>query len=205
MALDATAGEKERGTLEALLVTPVARLNIVLGKFLATLVFGLMAAFMAILGYVLGGTVLRAMFAPQLGGDASEIVSIMGGSLTVTPLGVGLLLVSALLLAAVVAAVLICIAMLARTYKEAQTYIAPLSFLLIIPAVGLQFAEFFAGNLGIYMIPVLNVLVLMDDIVKAKATPLAILITWGTLVAVCALLLDIAHRNFKREGVLFRT
>src|SRR5690606_10585200 len=49
-AIDATAGEKERGTLEVLLVAPVRRSEVVVGKFIATLTFGLTAAIMAIVG-----------------------------------------------------------------------------------------------------------------------------------------------------------
>ncbi|MEI2421595.1 ABC transporter permease subunit, partial [Arthrospira platensis SPKY2] len=55
-AIDATAGEKERGTLEVLLVAPVRRAEVVFGKFLAVVLFGLSAAVMAIVGFILGGT-----------------------------------------------------------------------------------------------------------------------------------------------------
>ena len=204
-ALDATAGEKERGTLESLLVSPIRRVEVVVGKFLSTLTFGLAASVMAILGYVLGGVVLRSVFLKQLGDDAGEIVAIMGGSLQTTPLSIVLLLISALLLAALIAALLISITTFARTYKEAQSYVAPLSFLMIIPAIGLQFADFFAKNPLIYLTPVLNALILMDDIVKGKAEFLPIVLTWLSLAAFSALLLDFAYRSFKREGVIFRT
>ena len=204
-ALDATAGEKERGTLESLLVSPVRRAEVVVGKFLSTLTFGLAASVMAILGYILGGVILRAVFLRQLGEDAEAIVTIMGGSLQTTPLSILLLLISALLLAALIAALLISITAFARTYKEAQSYVAPLSFLMILPAVGLQFADFFARNPLIYLTPILNALILMDDIVKGKAELLPVLLTWGSLAAISALLLDFAYRSFKREGVIFRT
>lgn len=204
-ALDATAGEKERGTLESLLVSPVRRVEVVVGKFLSTLTFGLAASVMAILGYVLGGIVLRSVFLKQLGDDAGEIVAIMGGSLQTTPLSIVLLLISALLLAALIAALLISITTFARTYKEAQSYVAPLSFLMIIPAIGLQFADFFAKNPLIYLTPILNALILMDDIVKGKAELIPILLTWASLAAFSVLLLDFAYRSFKREGVIFRT
>ena len=78
-AIDATAGEKERGTLEALLVAPIRRVEVVVGKFLATLAFGLTAAAMAIVGYVLGGVAMRGIFLPRLGSDANEFVSVLGG------------------------------------------------------------------------------------------------------------------------------
>ena len=203
-AIDATAGEKERGTLESLLVAPVRRSEVVFGKFLATLTFGLTAAIAAIGGYLLGGAVMRGVFLPRLGDEGGSIVAMMGGSLSVDARSVLLLLMSAVLLASVVAAVMLSIALFARSFKEAQSYIAPLSFLFVIPAVGLQFKDIIGIGDGAYMIPVLNALLVMDDIVKGTAALSSILVTWASLAVVIALLLAFAHRNFSREDVIFR-
>jgi len=204
-AIDATAGEKERGTLEVLLVTPVRRTEVVFGKFLAVVLFGLMAAVMAIVGFVLGGTVLRGLFLPLLGDDASGMVAMMGGQLTVTPLTVVLLIVSAVLMASVVAALLMSVTLFARSFKEAQTYVAPMSFLLIIPAIALQFKDLIGTGSFAYWVPVYNVMILMDDAVKGAAGLGPVLITWGTMAVLIALLLAFAYANFRREHVLFRT
>jgi sodium transport system permease protein len=204
-AIDATAGEKERGTLEVLLVAPVRRTEVVFGKFLAVMTFGLSAAVMAILGFVLGGTVLRRIFLPLIGDDGGEIATMMGGSLTITPGTIGLLLVSALLLAAVVAALLLTVTLFARSFKEAQTYVAPMSFVLLIPAIALQFRDLLGAGDSVYWIPVYNVMVLMDDVVKGSATLAAVGVTWLVMVALIALLLVFANASFRREDVLFRT
>ena len=204
-AIDATAGEKERGTLEALLVAPVGRAEVVVGKFLATLSFGLSAALMAITGYLLSGALLKRLFLPQLGSEAEEIAALLGGSFSVSFSTVILLVISALMLAALIAALLLSIAMFARSFKEAQTYVAPLSFLLIIPVMGLQFADFFSNNPLIYLVPILNAMLLMNDVVKGDVALLPLLLTWGSLLALSALCLDFAYRSFKREGVIFRT
>ncbi|MFN2322275.1 MAG: ABC transporter permease [Trueperaceae bacterium] len=204
-AIDATAGEKERGTLEVLLVAPVRRTEVVFGKFLAVMTFGLSAAVMAILGFVLGGTVLRRIFMPLIGDGGGEIASMMGGSLTITPATIGLLLVSALLLAAVVAALLLTVTLFARSFKEAQTYVAPMSFLLLIPAIALQFRDLIGAGDSVYWIPVYNVMVLMDDVVKGSATLAAIGVTWLVMLALIAVLLVFANASFRREDVLFRT
>jgi len=203
-AIDATAGEKERGTLEALLVAPIRRSEVVIGKFLATLTFGLSAAVMAIVGYVVGGAILGSLFQPRLGSQASAMVQVMGGSLDISLPSVLLLLVSALLLAATIAALLLGITLFARSFKEAQSYVAPLSFLLILPAVGLQFKDLLGFGEGVYLVPIFNVLVLMDDIVKGTAAAGHVLSTWLTLLVIIALLLVFAYRNFRREGVIFR-
>ena len=204
-AIDATAGEKERGTLESLLVAPVRRSEVVVGKFFATLTFGLSASLAAIAGYLLGGWVMRSVFLPRLGEEGGSLGAIMGGSLSVDVQSILLLLMSAMLLSAVVAAVLLSISLFARSFKEAQSYIAPLSFLFIIPAVGLQFKDLIGIGDSAYAVPVFNALLLMDDIVKGTAELTSILVTWGSLIVVIALLLVFAHRNFTREDVIFRS
>jgi len=204
-AIDATAGEKERGTLEVLLVAPVRRGEVVVGKFLATTLFGLWAAVMAIVGFVVGGMVLRGAFLPGLDAMSAEMVSVMGGQLSVTPLMVLLLVVSAVLMASLIAALLIGVTMFARSFKEAQSYVAPLSFLLILPAISLQFRDLLGGGEALYWVPMLNAMVLMDDVVKGAATTGAIATTWLSLSVVIAALLLFAYRNFQREDVLFRT
>ena len=204
-AIDATAGEKERGTLESLLVAPVRRSEVVAGKAIATMVFGLTAAIAAIVGYLLGGIAMRSIFMPRLGDEAESMVSIMGGSLAVDVGSILLLLISAVLLAAVVAALLIGIGMFARSFKEAQSYVAPLSFLFVIPAVGLQFKDLIGLGDSAYYVPVFNALLVMDDIVKGTATVPHMLMTWGSLLVVIFLLLLFAYRNFTREDVIFRS
>jgi len=204
-AIDATAGEKERGTLEVLLVAPVRRVEVVVGKYLAVVLFGLAAAVMAIVGFVLGGTVLRRLFLPLVGDGGGEIVDVMGGQLTITPGTVLLLVVSALLMAGVIAALLLSVTLFARSFKEAQTYVAPLSFLLIVPAIALQFRDLLGAGDAVYWIPVYNVMLLMDDVVKGAADAGAILVTWGVMAAVVVLLLSFALASFRREDVLFRS
>ena len=129
----------------------------------------------------------------------------LGGSLPVDLGTVLLLLVSALLLTSLIAALLIGVTLFARSFKEAQSYVAPLSFLLIIPAVGLQFKDLLDLGSGVYAVPVFNALVLMDDIVKGTVTFGSVLATWLSLAVATAALLLFAYGNFRREGVIFRT
>ncbi len=204
-AIDATAGEKERGTLEALLVAPVRRIEVVAGKFLATLATGVSAATMAILGIVLGGVLLQRVFVPRLGEAATEMVGVMGGTPNLDFGGFWLMLISAVLLAAAIAALLIAIATFARSFKEAQSYVAPLSFLLILPALALQFADLLDFGTSIYLIPIVNVMVLIDDVLRGSVGFVDVLATWGSMALVVALLLAFALHSFRRESVIFRT
>ncbi|MEM7735845.1 MAG: ABC transporter permease subunit [Deinococcota bacterium] len=207
-AIDATAGEKERGSLETVLVTPVRRRDLVTAKFLATTLFGVSSALMAIVGYFVSSRFLMSGLVSNLMGgssDAQAMMGMMGGQLSLSPSAFLLLTLSSLVVAMMVAALLICVAMLARSYKEAQSYIAPLGLVMILPVVGLQVADFLTLGLGFYAVPLLNAMLLMTDIIRADANLAAMFVTWGSSLFYCAILLAIANHNFNREDVLFRT
>jgi sodium transport system permease protein len=208
-AIDATAGEKERGSLETILVTPVRRRDLVTAKFLATTLFGVSSALMAIVGYFVSSRfLLSGVVSSLLGGrgdDMNEMMGVLGGQLSLSPVAFLLLTVSSLVVAAMVAALLICIAMLARSYKEAQSYIAPLGLVMILPVGGLQVADFLTLGLGFYAVPLLNAMLLMTDVIRADVSSAAALVTWGSSLFYCAILLTIANYNFNREDILFRT
>ena len=204
VAIDATAGEKERGTLEALLVSPVRRSEVVVGKFLATLMFGLSAASVALVGFLGSGWLLSVAFGGRPGG-AGGLAQGLGGSLRVRPAELFALLVSALLLAALVAALLIAITLFARSFKEAQSYVAPLALILVLPVVSLQFSDFFGSSPLVYALPAFGTLLLMNDTVKGAFDPQLAVLAWGSSLALAALLLWFALQSFRREDVLFRT
>ena len=205
VGIDATAGEKERGTMESLLVSPISRFEVVMGKWFSTMVFGLFAAIAAISGYLVGAAIMRNVGS---GSDTEVIDSfseVMGGTMTLSPQVLIELLVSAVLLTGFLAALIITISMFARSFKEAQSYLGPLSFLLVIPAISLQFRDFFDLGLVQYIIPVLNALIVMFDSIRGATDPLGITLTWLSMTVYTVVLLMIAHRNFQREAVIFRT
>lgn len=204
-AIDATAGEKERGTMEALLVAPVRRGEVVVGKWLATTAFGMMAAAMAVVGFLLGGALMRGVVLPRLDEGADEMVAMMGGSLAISFGTVMELFISAVLLAGFIAALLIAVALFARSFKEAQSYLAPMSFIMVIPAVALQFRDFFDLGTWVYAVPILNGLLVMFDTIRGASEPMGLVITWISTIAATALLLMFAYRSFQRESVIFRT
>ncbi|GGK16018.1 ABC transporter [Deinococcus malanensis] len=202
-AVDATAGEKERGTLESLLVAPVRRSEVVAGKLLATTITALTSACFSVVGFLLSGLAVRAFTGRQEGAGA-EIAQSMGGQLSLTLgsavalLGVG---ISAALL---ISAALIAIGIYARSFKEAQTYIAPLSMAIVIPAVMLQFSEFLDLQSGLYALPLFGgMLAILDTVRGAVTAPHVLLAMLANLLG--ALILSVlALRSFNREEVIFR-
>jgi len=204
-AIDATAGEKERGSLESILVAPVRRRDVVTAKFLATTLFGLSSALMAIVSYSFSSRLLFGGVLAGLLAGSDDVAAMFGGQFTLTLSTLALLIVTSTLVAMLVASLLIAVAMFARSYKEAQSYIAPLGLLMILPVIGLQVADFLDLGLSFYAVPLLNAMLFMTDVVQGQAELAAAVVTWCSSLIYCALMLTIANINFNREAVIFRT
>jgi sodium transport system permease protein len=206
-AIDATAGEKERGTLEALLVTPIQRLEVVVGKLLAVATFSVGTTLVSLTSLLLTGVLSRWLM-PILNSNQADggqsMSRIFGANLLLGPEGVVLLVAVGLSMAVCAAALLVAVCIFARSFKEAQTYLVPIALMMTLPSVFLQLADFLTRSLVIYAIPVIGSMVTMLDIVKGE-------VNWasgGLVIAVnlaCAvLLLFFALHSFRREQVLFR-
>lgn len=205
VAVDATAGEKEKGTLEALLAAPVPLLQVLLGKGLAVFVMSLLSTFAAVAGLLLGGGVFRNLFAAQLQAvQNGENQAQLGGALALDPLGYLAILVTAVLFALLIIAIMISLGLYARSFKEAQSYMSPLSLVMLIPLLFLQFSDFLKLQDWYFALPLVNVMLALDAIVKGAATATQLLITWASTLAYGALALYLAYRNFQREDVVFR-
>jgi sodium transport system permease protein len=205
-AIDATAGEKERGTLEALLVTPVSRLEVLIGKLIAVVTFSVSATVFSMLGLLLTG-LISAFLLPQLlvktkgGGNLTEI---LGGNLSLSGEGFAMLLIVGITMAILIASLLIAICIFARSFKEAQTYLAPLAIVLVIPAVFLQFADFLARGSQMYAIPVVGSMLVILDVVKGVLVWSHALSAIGINLALAGAMIAFALSSFRREQVLFR-
>lgn len=199
-ALDSTAGEKERGTLESLLVSPVKRSEVVAGKLLATTLSALVAALFSVLGFL--GTGILAGVMVMRGGMGGELTQAFGGQLTLGTGGFFSLLLSSVGAALLISALLIALSIYARSYKEAQTYVTPLSLLIVIPALFLQFSDGFGT--GFYAIPLFgSMLSVMDSVTGTLEWP-QLWLSLGSNLLATLLLAALALRSFGREEVIFR-
>ena len=196
--IDATAGEKEKGTLEVLLAAPVSHLQIAAGKLLAGLVFAVLTSVSGLIGLTLG-----AIYTQRFTRDSD--LALATGSLSLSPAALGYLFVTALLYAAMITALLLAVGMYARSYKEAQTYISPLYMILIIPMLVLMFAaDYLHQTLWLYAVPVFNVYLAMDQLIKGQASLAALGVCWLSTGVAVLLALAWAARNFSSESVVFR-
>jgi len=196
--IDATAGEKEKGTLEVLLAAPVSHLQIAAGKLLAGLVFAVLTSLSGLIGLTLG-----ALYAKRFTRDSD--LALATGNLSLGPTALSYLFVTALLYAAMITALLLAVGMYARSYKEAQTYISPLFMVLIIPMLVLIFAaDYLHQSLWLYAVPVFNVYLAMDQLIKGQASLAALGVCWISTGVAVLIALAWAARNFSSESVVFR-
>lgn len=192
-AIDLAAGEKERGTLETLLLAPIPRHQLVLGKFLVVFTAGVVAALLTIVG--LGGWL--AWRGSELGGDLGAVVTSIGAT--------DLALIAAMLVptAAIFAALLLGISIYAKSFKEAQSYIAPLNMLVVLPA-------FLAMLPGVELdwktasIPITNISLAIKELIKGTMDYSMLVAILGSSTLLAGALLWVSTWWFGREDVLFR-
>jgi sodium transport system permease protein len=199
-AIDLTAGEKERGTMETILSSPISRVHLVLGKFFLVLTAALVTAALSVTSMGISFWGSQKFHAFDAGG-ASDAGSFQ------LQIGVGAILsvfLMALPLAVMFSAALLTIALFAKSHKEAQSYITPLMFIVIIPAIaamlpGVELTPKFA------LIPIFNVSLLCKDLIAGTYHWDLIAIIFGSTCAYAAVALFLAIKMFQRESVLFRS
>jgi len=189
-AIDLTAGEKERGTMETLLISPAERSEIVAGKFLAVLAFSYASALWNVF-WMAGGAMVLGWFLPF------PILSLGGLAWCV---------LLALPLAALFSAVALALGVFARSTKEGQYYLLPL-FLLTLPLTLWSLAPGLKLNFGLSLVPVTGMVLLQQQLMSVAGEPVPLaywLSTLGALAVYVLLALWWASAQFRRESVLFR-
>jgi sodium transport system permease protein len=194
-ALDSSAGERERKTLESLLLTPARRSRILLGKILAVSVMSLVSAIAAI-----GSMLLALTQVPLPGGEGTS------AHISLSPLAATVMVWLALLLAGSFSSLTLALGTLARNFRQGQAYATPLYFITIFPASIVLFIPDFNPNLAYYLVPILNaVLVLRDAIVHNSVAWPALGVTSASLIATGLICWYAALRLFTREALLVRS
>lgn len=193
VAVDVTAGEKERGTLEALLAVPVSRFSLVAGKYLTVLLAAVFAQVVSLVGFAVGFR-LKAFF--------SEAAVTERLSLT-WPAAVGLLL-AAVVVSALFAAVEVALCLQSRTIREAQSYQAPISFGAMLPWLLVAFVAPADLPGYLYYVPLLNSVALFRELILGIFRPEHLVSTVVTNGVLAWLALRWAAHRFQQEGVLLR-
>ncbi|MBA5636237.1 ABC transporter permease [Duganella sp. LX20W] len=192
-AIDTAAGEKERGTLETLLLAPVPRSAIVVAKFLVLFTIGLTSALLMVVSLGL----LLFFFGHAVEGNLAMMLHAIG------VLDLAMVALMLIPTAAIFASILLAISVYAKSYKEAAGLISPLIIVTILPTIvallpGVEMNWFWA------MVPLTNVSLAMKELVKGtmdyrmfSVILLSTTLSAGAMLALC-------RWWFNREQVLFR-
>ena len=194
-AIDLTAGEKERGTLETLLVSPASRADIATGKFLTVLTASVVTSILATLSMTFSMKMGMMKFEEMAGQSAQFSLSFQS---------ILVILLLLLPISALFSSALLSISLLAKSFKEAQNYITPLMIVAILPAM-ISILPGVELSWGFVFIPVVNVcLALKEFLVGTYRWGFVALIFLSTVVY-ASFSIFITKRLFEKEGVLFRT
>ncbi|HET6144785.1 MAG TPA: ABC transporter permease [Candidatus Acidoferrales bacterium] len=198
-AMDLTAGEKERGTIETLLCSPVSRTHLVIGKFLMVLTASIATAILAITSMAVSFGTGKQMLLSITKGAADPSLQI-----TVTPKGVVSIFFVVFPLAVFFSAALLALSLVAKSFKEAQSYISPLMILVVMPAI----ASLLPGvelTPALAFIPVLNTSLVSKEIISGTFHWNLIGLIFLSSSIYAGIAIAIAVKLFQREDVLFRT
>jgi sodium transport system permease protein len=188
LAIDTTAGERERGSLEALLTVPVKRQHLIYGKILATCAYMTLSLILTVCAFA---AVLQLIGLERFGMSANlgplVALKMVLCCLPLVPLGAALMTI---------------VAAFTRSYREAQTY---LGLVLLVPTLPLAFA----GMLGLrptaalMTVPSLSQHFLITSLLRDESLPLAYTaVSVLTTLAVGAVLMLVAGRLYDREALL---
>ena len=189
-AIDLTAGERERGTLETLMAAPVPVIYLIMGKFLVVATVGMITALLNL------GSVAATM---HFGG----ITQILTEQAVTFPLHVlPIILVCMVPFALLFSAILVAVCSFARTFKEAQNYVMPVIIGAMIPAFGALLPSVELKGIML-VVPVGNMGLLTRELFQQTFTwsQVAVVLLSTTLYAAAAV--AVATRLFGQEVVLF--
>nr|WP_298717580.1 ABC transporter permease [uncultured Steroidobacter sp.] len=188
LAIDTTAGERERGSLEPLLTLPVSRSQLIIGKMLATSAFMSVSLLLTLATF---GVVLTFIPLEALGMSANfgprVILAIFAIMVTFVPMGAGLMTV---------------VASFTRSNREAQSW---LSVVMMFPIAPIMFAVVTGTkpSAGLMAVPSLSQHLIATSLMRGDSIPaLHILICAGTTLALGALLVGAAIKLYQREAIL---
>jgi sodium transport system permease protein len=198
-AMDLTAGEKERGTIETILCSPVSRTHLVLGKFLMVLTASIATAILAIVSMSASFGAGKKLLLGVVSSEADAALQI-----TITGKAIASIFLVVLPIAVFFSAALLALSLFAKSYKEAQSYISPLMIVMVMPAV----AALLPGvelTPALALVPVLNTSLVSKEIIAGTYHWNLIAVIFLSSSAYAAAALAIGVKLFQREDVLFRT
>jgi len=188
-AIDLTAGERERGTLETLMAAPVPRLGLLWAKYVAVVTVAMLTA----------GANLAAMCITLMVTGMGPLVF---GESGLTLALVDQVFILLMLFAAFYSAILLAVTSFARSFKEAQAYLIPLMLMTLVPGMfstmpGLEF------NGTMAVTPLLNIVLLARDLLEGGVNPMLAMVTCLSTLIYAVAAVAFASRIFGTDAILY--
>ena len=191
LGTDTITGEKERGTLACMLVTPIKRSEIVLGKLLSLTVLSILSASVYVVALVIS-------LPKTMGSLGAENMSVSFNASQIAMMA-AIILALAFLYVLLVAVV----SVFARTVKEAATYVTPLYLIVIVAGLFTMFATTGTREVYEYIIPIYSSSICLSEIFSNELTIAHFLMSFGTTIVISALLTAGIVKAFNSEKVMF--
>ena len=187
---DTTAGEKERGTLETILTFPISRKELVLGKYLAISMSGLITLMIGILLSLISLYYVKNTF------TIYDNVIFNINIITIT-----LIVLILIFYTFFISGICITIASFTKTFKEAQSALTPISLITCVP----MFLELLNININgaLAFIPIINHTIVVNEILTGTININSIIITIISSIIYIILLMIFINKMYKSEKILF--
>ncbi len=189
-AIDLTAGERERGTLEMLMAAPVARGDLLIGKFAAVFLVAVLTAVINLTAMML-----------TLSATGFDRILLSNGAGPVMLLQVLLLLI---VFASFFSAILLSVTSFARSFREAQAWLIPLMLVSLAPGI-LSLMPGVRLTLLLSFVPLVNIVLLARELFQGIASPGLFLLTMTVTAGYSVAALKLAAQIFGNDALLYST
>ena len=189
-ATDATAGEKERGTLETLLTFPIKSKDIIIGKLLSVTLSSIITG---VLGLIL--SVLAILYV----GNTYDIYS--GSTLLNAPIIIYALIII-IAYSIMISGLCIAIASMSASFKEAQSALTPLTFIAFFPGM-IVFMIDISNNAILSLIPFINFSMIFTDVTNNNLNILYLILMFISTIVIITIVITYIIRQYKSEKILF--
>lgn len=188
--IDTTAGERERGSLEPLLINPAARWEFVVGKLAAALPFAIFTVFLTLVAFAVGFNLF-------------PLEDYVGFKMTINLAALAWIFLISFPMILLASALQMIIATFTRSFKEAQTYVAFLPLIPAMPGLGLAFLSV-RPRLWMMLIPTFGQQILINQLMRGEPVSVShVLVSAAATLVTSALLIAIAFRLYRHERILF--
>ncbi len=190
---DMIAGEKERGTMATLLVTPVKRETLAMGKVIALGIIALISSASSFIGIIASMPNAGDMFAR----DGIDMASLQFSMMDYfSMLAIMLTLVS------LYVAVVCLVSIISKTIKEANTYMAPIYMVVMVAGFSTMFSTATPATWK-FLIPVYGSIIALKNVFSFELTTNMLLYTCGSSIVISSILIYIIKGLFNNEKVMF--